>query len=385
MLGLDVRSVIVIAGIMSLMMAVALYFMKRNYPPSIEGLAEWATAPAILFVAALLFGARGRIPDALSIVVANLLLFSGTALLYFGSQRFFGLRQSIRLWSATILCVMPPLAWFAVVAPHHGVRVTITAGFMAVLSLTHARLVMARGPRTFSTYFTGGALLTLTAAQVLRFAESFQLPAVDGALDNTSPGQGAYVSVYAFSVLAATIGMILMATDRLRGELEHLATHDSLTGCLNRRALIEACALELARCRRNQQVMSVLLLDLDHFKAVNDTHGHLVGDRVLVDFADRVRALLRVPDRLGRFGGEEFVVLLPETSLDKARVVAERIRRDIEQADGDLPRRTVSIGVTVSFPDDPDLDGLLARADAALYQAKEGGRNRVETVALPVS
>jgi len=131
--------------------------------------------------------------------------------------------------------------------------------------------------------------------------------------------------------------------------------------------------------------MLVLLLDLDHFKAVNNTHGHLVSDRMLVDFADRVRALLRVPDRLGRFGGEEFVVLLPETSLDKARVVAERIRRDIEQADGDLPRRTVSIGVTVSFPDDPDLDGLLARADAALYQAKEGGRNRVETVALPVS
>lgn len=382
MFGLDVRSVIVIAGIMSLMMSAALYFMKRNYPSSIEGLAEWAAAPAILFVAALLFGSRGRIPDSLSIVVANLLLFSGTALFYFGSQRFFGLRQSIRLWSGAILCVMPPLAWFAVAAPHHGMRVTITAGFMAVLSFTHARLILARGPRTFSTYFTGGALLALAVAQTLRFAESFQLPVSDGIFDNSSPGQGTYVSVYAFTILIATIGMILMATDRLRGELEHLATHDSLTGALNRRALIEACALELARCRRNQQVMSVLLLDLDHFKTVNDTHGHLVGDRVLVDFAERVRSLLRLPDRFGRFGGEEFVVLLPETPLDKARVVAERIRSDIELANGGLPKRTVSIGVTVSFPDDPDLDGLLTRADEALYRAKNGGRNSVETVAL---
>jgi diguanylate cyclase (GGDEF)-like protein len=211
------------------------------------------------------------------------------------------------------------------------------------------------------------------------------LPASEDIFDNRSVGQGVYVAVYAFAILTTTIGMILMATDRLRGELEHLATHDSLTGALNRRALIEACALELARCRRNQQVMSVLLLDLDHFKAINDTHGHLVGDRVLVDFTERVRALLRLPDRLGRFGGEEFVVLLPETQLDKARLVAERIRADIEQADDELPRRTVSIGVTVSFPDDPDLDGLLTRADAALYRAKDGGRNRVETLALPVS
>jgi diguanylate cyclase (GGDEF)-like protein len=385
MLGLDVRTVILLAGIMSLLMAIALYFMKRNYPPSIRGLGEWAAAPMVLFGASLLFALRGAIPGLFSILFANLLLFSGTTLLYFGTQRFFDLKPSIKLWASLIFITLLPLAWFAVIEPHHGARVGVIGSFMTVLALAHARLIFFRGPRTFSTYFAGAALLMLAVSQALRLAFSFDLPASDGIFDSSSPGQATFVSIYAFAILMATIGMVLMATDRLRGELEHLATHDSLTGALNRRALIEACALELARCRRNQQVMSVLLIDLDHFKAVNDTHGHLVGDRVLVDFADRVRSLLRAPDRLGRFGGEEFVVLLPETSLDKARVVAERIRRDIEQADGDLPRRTVSIGVTVSFPDDPDLDGLLARADAALYQAKDGGRNRVETVALPVS
>ncbi len=113
-----------------------------------------------------------------------------------------------------------------------------------------------------------------------------------------------------------------------------MAGHDSLTGALTRRALIEACDLELERSRRNHQSMSLLMIDLDHFKAINDTHGHPVGDRVLVDFVARVKSLLRLPDRLGRFGGEEFVALLPETSLDEARVVAERLRATIESNTG---------------------------------------------------
>lgn len=385
MFAIDVRSVIVIASVMSLMMAVALYFMKRNYPPSIKGLAEWALAPAILCVAALLFSARGAIPDSLSMVLANLLLFSGTTLLYFGTQRFFGVQPSVRLWGGLILAAMLPLAWFALVEPHHGARVGIVAGFMAMLSFVHAWLIFRSGPRAFSTYFAGVALLTLAIAQAFRFTESFQLPAADAIFDNASAGQRTYVSVYAFASLTATIGMILMATDRLRRELEHLATHDTLTGVLNRRALIDACARELARCRRNQQVMSLLLIDLDHFKAINDGHGHLVGDRVLIAFAERVKSLLRQPDCFGRFGGEEFVVLLPETSLEQARVAAERIRHDVGLAVAGLPAHTISIGVTVGFPDDPGLDSLLARADAALYKAKNGGRNRVEVVTLPTS
>lgn len=382
MFALDVRTVIFIASIMSLMMAVALYFMKRNYPPSIKGLAEWALAPAVVFVAAVLYSARGLIPDSLSMVLANLLLFSGTVLLYFGSQRFFGVQPSIRLWGGLLLAALLPLTWFALIEPHHGARVGIIAGFTALLSFVHARLILRSGPRVFSTYFAGLALLAQAIAQALRFTESFQLPAADAIFDNASPGQQTYVSIYAFTSLTATIGMVLMATDRLRRELEHLATHDSLTGALNRRALIEACALELARCRRNYRVMALLAMDLDHFKSINDTHGHQTGDRVLVDFAGRVGHVLRQPDRFGRFGGEEFVVLLPETSLAEARVVAERIRVEVESGGKGLPACTVSIGVAVSGPDDLEVDAIVARADAAMYRAKDAGRNRVE-VALP--
>ncbi|MCC7310100.1 MAG: GGDEF domain-containing protein [Sulfuritalea sp.] len=380
MFKLDVRSIILIAGIMSLLMAIALHFMKRNYPSSIKGLAEWAAAPMILFVATLLFAARGAIPNLFSIVLANLLLFGGASLLYFGSQRFFGVGPSIPLWSGLAALVLLPIAWFALIEPHHGIRVALIASFMASLAFAHARLILSSGPHTFSTYFAGAAQLLLAFAQTSRFFVSFDLPAGDAIFDNSSSSQASYVAIYAFAILAGTIGMILMATDRLRGELEHLATHDSLTGALNRRALIDACELELARCRRNHGVMALLMIDLDHFKAINDTHGHPVGDRVLIDFVARVKSLLRQPDRLGRFGGEEFVALLPETPLNEARVVAERLRAMIEAKTEDLPPCTVSIGVTVSRSDDAGLDEIISRADAALYQAKHAGRNRIESV-----
>jgi diguanylate cyclase (GGDEF)-like protein len=380
MLDLDVRSVILISGILSLLMAVVLFFLRRNYPTTILGLGEWAMATVILFLATLLFGARGAIPNFFSILIGNLFLLSGAVLLYLGSQRFLGFKPSVKLWAGVILVALVPLFWFSLVEPHYGVRIGIISGLMAAMSLVHAQLILRHAPRTFSTYFAATALLVLALTQTLRLRSAFDLSANDGIFDNFQPGQTIYVAVYAFAILTTTIGMVLMATDRLRSELEHLATHDSLTGALNRRALIEAGELELARCRRNHGMMALLMIDLDHFKAINDSHGHPVGDRVLIDFVARVKSLLRQPDQLGRFGGEEFVALLPETPLNEARVVAERLRAMIEARGEGLPSYTVSIGISVSRLDDAGVDEIIMRADAALYQAKRAGRNRVESV-----
>lgn len=122
--------------------------------------------------------------------------------------------------------------------------------------------------------------------------------------------------------------------------------------------------------------MSLLLMNLDHFKAINDSYGHQSGDKALMEFVSRVRTLLRRSDQLGRFGGEEFVLLLPETTLDVALLVAERIRTMIDQSTTE-PHYTVSIGVTTNQLANDNLDTLLARADSALYRAKDQGRNRV--------
>lgn len=191
------------------------------------------------------------------------------------------------------------------------------------------------------------------------------------------PSPGGCGAAFGFSVLLVSIGVLLMASERLRLEFEHIASHDTLTGALSRRALLECCQHELERCRRYGRPAALLMLDIDHFKAVNDRHGHLVGDRVLREVVDAVRQALRQADRIGRYGGEEFVVLLPETDRPAALAVAERMRLAVARRRG-APACTTSIGLSCLQAEDAGTDALLARADAALYRAKAQGRNRVE-------
>lgn len=180
------------------------------------------------------------------------------------------------------------------------------------------------------------------------------------------------------------VGVVADITERKRmmEEMCRLARTDSLTGLWNRGYFVELSRRELARCRRGGYPLSVLLIDVDHFKKINDTFGHDVGDKALVALAGAMRNSLREIDILGRFGGEEFVVLLPDVCRKGACVVAERIRKQIGTTLVDAGSRdvnmTVSIGATFMDDDSIDLDGLLKHADMALYRAKNNGRDRVE-------
>ena len=213
--------------------------------------------------------------------------------------------------------------------------------------------------------------------QVHRIVAIYFWPISNGLMD-TAPHHLIHVTSFAFSILLLSFGLVLMASDQPRSEFEHLATHDPLTNALTRRHTNEICQRELERVRRNGRTVALLLIDLDHFKAVNDSFGHQVGDRVLVDFVAKVRAPLRQPDQPGRYGGEEFLVLLPETSQDEALDVANRIREACTVQDR-TPVCTASIGVATNKGAADAVDGMLARTDAALYRAKANGRNRVET------
>ena len=153
-----------------------------------------------------------------------------------------------------------------------------------------------------------------------------------------------------------------------------------LTGARNRRAFTALTEVELARHQRHGGPLSLIMMDLDHFKAINDGHGHAAGDVVLVEVIRRCRDSLRRHDVIGRMGGEEFTILLPETGLAKAYEVAERLRQAIAASPIPTPAGvdidvTVSMGVTALNPGD-NIDFLLSRADRALYQAKDQGRNR---------
>ncbi|MBV8617996.1 MAG: sensor domain-containing diguanylate cyclase, partial [Curvibacter sp.] len=169
----------------------------------------------------------------------------------------------------------------------------------------------------------------------------------------------------------------------LERELHRMATTDMLTGLANRRAFLESAESMFLAHRRPEQALSLLMLDLDHFKAINDRFGHFEGDRALVELAEALRIELRSTDVIGRLGGEEFAVLLPDTRIDEAMAVAERIlqrlRGKMLWTPDNAPAQglTASIGATRRLPDDRHSRQWLDRADTALYQAKRQGRDRV--------
>jgi diguanylate cyclase (GGDEF)-like protein len=152
---------------------------------------------------------------------------------------------------------------------------------------------------------------------------------------------------------------------------------DSLTSIANRRALEEALAAEISRAQRFAHELALILLDLDHFKRTNDTHGHAAGDRLLREVARLLASGARQGDTVARWGGEEFVVVLPETDLEGARLLAERLRLEVGTVSLGSTRVSTSCGVAALLPGDT-VETLLAAADAALYRAKENGRNRTE-------
>jgi diguanylate cyclase len=183
-------------------------------------------------------------------------------------------------------------------------------------------------------------------------------------------------------------GYISTIRDKLRQSLktiQQMAIHDELTGVFNRHHLNHRLATEKARCSRSGEEFSICILDVDYFKKVNDTLGHMAGDVVLKHFATEVKKSLRTIDSFGRFDGEEFLLVLPRTNLEQARLCAERIRRLTEELV--FPEFDRSFSITSSFgiaqyrPNE-ELKDMLSRADAALYKAKNAGRNRVESAEL---
>jgi diguanylate cyclase (GGDEF)-like protein len=174
----------------------------------------------------------------------------------------------------------------------------------------------------------------------------------------------------------------------LHAELQNLATTDPLTGLLNRRAILELGQREVDRYHRLGRPLAVLLFDIDHFKAINDTYGHAIGDQVLGGVVERCFANIRHVDILGRYGGDEFIILLTEADADLARSIAERVRRSIQdkpiQTEAGPVRVSLSMGLTGPTPEIHDLSDFVKAADQALYRAKQSGRNRVEVTAQTI-
>lgn len=204
---------------------------------------------------------------------------------------------------------------------------------------------------------------------------------------------GSFSKVYTQTELLAQVlkeksqaDIAMQKLQKANEQLEHLASTDPLTGAANRREFMQRAEQEIARVLRNQNDLCLLSMDLDHFKKVNDEHGHQIGDEVLKSVIRVCEHVLRPGDLLGRIGGEEFAVLLPETGFSEAFSVAERLRSAIEQhqiqSNGIAVQCTISIGIAAFDPQQDMLKDLLKKADDQLYLAKDNGRNRVEPQAV---
>lgn len=193
-----------------------------------------------------------------------------------------------------------------------------------------------------------------------------------------------FIVTSSFFSFIALIGPAVIGTQMIRREqvlhktVTRLSQEDSLTGLYNRRRIRELLENEIQRATRYNTVFSVILADIDHFKAVNDQLGHQVGDRVLTKIAQIISTSVRATDLAGRWGGEEFVIISPGTDIDGGFSLAEKIRTRLESIElGEIGQKTASFGVT-AFTESDGVEEIIARADIGLYAAKQGGRNRVE-------
>ena len=377
---IDPKTFLFVANLLGILFAFVLAVQARSFPDDIDGLRDWARAVTLISVASGLAAMRGLWPDLVSIVLSSACLLLGQLLLIFGLLRYNGRRPAWRPALDGIGAVLLLILWLTYGAQHYQGRIFLMALAQIAFCAAGAYLAWRAAPAGFGSRFLTGVFVVSAAVALWRIGT---LPSSASETDDLFDHdliQQIYLGMFSLGVIALAIGFILITNERLRVELEFMATRDPMTGSLNRRAFFARADIEWARARRANRPLTVITSDIDFFKKVNDTHGHHIGDLVIKDFAQRATAQLRLPDILARFGGEEFVIVLPETGLTEGKKVAERIRREIEQRrDAKLPAYTVSLGLAASSNTSTDLSALLAEADAALYRAKQSGRNRVET------
>lgn len=372
--------ILVTSCFVALSMAGVLFVISRTYPKSIHGLTDWSWAVLAVALSLPLFIGRGHIPDLFSVVLANLMLLTGFMMMNAGLRKFSGIQARINRAGlfVFVFAYVALFIWFTYVQPSIVLRVMTISLFSLVVVSDQLRVALKELPRTAGRNVMVVSLTILVGVRVARLGSlMFGFDQPTGIFDATVP-QLVYLALPSIMIPLGTISLVMLASEKLHRDLEFMSRYDDLTQCLNKRAAMEALQREIARVKRHGGKLSIMLIDLDNFKLINDTHGHLEGDKVLVDFSRRSQNWLRENDQLSRFGGDEFMVLLPDTDLEQASRVAERLHET--GRDGQPIAWSVSIGMSTWLNQDDSLAALLTRADKALYQSKALGRNQTQTI-----
>jgi len=385
-MNLDVNTLFMVTTYVEAILGLLLLFAWAQNT-AIHPVAWWGFAHLIRAGSVMLFGMYGAAPDLITIDLANALLFTAFAVTWTGARVFDGrpvepvyLVTGAVLW--LLLCRLPVLTDAVDTRSLIASGIITTYTWLTAYEFWRGRneQLVSRWPAIFMLFAHGALFLLRTPlASVLPWSPT----------GNNMFGS-VWLTVLSFEALLFTISIafILLAMAKERTELRHrtAAMVDPLTGIANRRAFLQDAAQLAKRHSANPHPTAVLLIDLDHFKSINDRFGHALGDRVLELFTEGARMSIRSADLIGRLGGEEFAAVLYDTSRDKAVAVAERMRETFAQIAQDVDGRpvcaTVSIGLVHCETPVLDVPELLAQADQALYYAKERGRNRVEIASL---
>jgi diguanylate cyclase (GGDEF)-like protein len=358
-------------------------YVQRTYP-SFEAARYWTGSAFMCAAAAAVAMLRGIFDESLlPLLAAGTIMVLATCLAAMGIQCFY---QKTVDWNRTTLITINAfvgMLFFIYVydsAPARLTIFTVTQALPLVLSL---KLLLSPpdGRRNAGAQLAGIVVILIVTIYSLRLMAGLSGAAGGFTFTQHNQTQAFLTLVLVFLSMAVNFGFLLMAIDRLRSEVAELALMDDLTGVANRRHLLQRLTEECARSERSGDPFALLVIDLDGFKGINDTHGHAAGDACLQHFTLMAQTRLRPGDMLARTGGDEFCIVLPSSTLREGAMIARRVldvcRNDADQCVGsDIPI-SVSIGVAqwthnmAAFP-----DRLIAAADHALYEAKRDGRNR---------
>lgn len=375
---LDVLTMLVMTAAASFAIAAAMAAVR---PQTRDGIGLWALALLLHGSCYTLYALRGQVPDWASIVLANACLSGSFALTLGAIEQFAGRplpygRMALPVLVLTLL--------FAIHIDDYRARMLITG---TVLPLQLALALVALWCQRPGELWRGALLLSLCLIFEWLLLVGRGWRAFRGQLDaqgllQMSPVQAAIFGLAFITIILSSLGFILLTKDRADAINRRLAASDELTGVAGRRTLLQVLARDMAQAVRAHSSYALLMLDIDHFKSVNDRYGHLVGDQVLRHVAQVLGSRLRQQDLLGRYGGEEFMVLLPGTDAAGALRVAEELRQAVQGSacahpDGPITV-TISLGLCAAQPQSTDCaQQLVAAADQALYAAKAAGRNCV--------
>lgn len=389
MFALDPFTILFTTTLTCVVLAAAMYSVHLNFRREVAGVGHWACGLLAMVGAGALFLLRGVfpgiLPDAIALPGANAFLMWGIGLSMIGTRRFYGEPGGWWIFHAAWMLELAAVLWWLLAEPNFPHRAAAFSFIVSVFYFDQLRLVWRNRVHHFTSWFFGLLMAVQGLNTFSRGVAALFLEENAADLLRRSALASVYLALANFMALLMTVAFLMLATRKLQMILEQRSTHDPLTGVLNRRGFLQFFNRVRARQQRGDFPLSLMAIDLDHFKQVNDQYGHAQGDKVLVHVAAMIMRTARECDYVARFGGEEFVVLMPDTTLPHAQQLAQRIQSLLrESPQPGLPACTVSIGIAAQQAPGESLDSLFSRADAALYRAKANGRNRAE-VAAPAS